>query len=358
MTLIRQASSNDETAWNTYILHHGNAGIYHHFAFNKIIGESFNREPFYLIAEDAVSKNITGILPLIYFKGPLADRSLVSLPFFDGGGLCADTREAGIALIEEAARLYVQLKCKYVELHQDGILPFDLPAIAPGNMRVTESTSKVRMVLELPGDADSLFKSFPAKLRSQIRKPQKEGCTVTSGGSELIDDFYKILKVNMRDLGSPVEPVKTFHSVMQQYPDMSKIFIVYLEKIPVACGLIFGYGKRVVNRWASMNRAFKKAAPNMLLYWKMLEFAIENGYTLFDFGRSSVGETTYKFKEQWGAKPFPLHWYRYSSESGGANEDSENAEGTKKKLFKAVWQKLPVPVATFFGARLRRHVPL
>ena len=32
-------------------------------------------------------------------------------------------------------------------------------------------------------------------------------------------------------------------------------------------------------------------------------------YAFFDFGRSSEGEGTYKFKKQWGAKPTPLVWY-------------------------------------------------
>jgi len=34
----------------------------------------------------------------------------------------------------------------------------------------------------------------------------------------------------------------------------------------------------------------------MLLYLRILEFACDNGYRVFDFGRSTKGEGTYKFQ--------------------------------------------------------------
>ena len=47
----------------------------------------------------------------------------------------------------------------------------------------------------------------------------------------------------------------------------------------------------------------------MLLYWTFLAFAADNGYGQFDFGRSTPGEGTYRFKSQWGAEPHQLYWY-------------------------------------------------
>lgn len=40
----------------------------------------------------------------------------------------------------------------------------------------------------------------------------------------------------------------------------------------------------------------------MLIHWTFLARAADHGFSRFDFGRSSVGEGTYKFKEQWGDK--------------------------------------------------------
>ncbi len=49
--------------------------------------------------------------------------------------------------------------------------------------------SKVRMLLSLPDSSDELMKGFKAKLRSQVKKPMKDGLTTELGGTELMDEF-------------------------------------------------------------------------------------------------------------------------------------------------------------------------
>jgi serine/alanine adding enzyme len=97
-------------------------------------------------------------------------------------------------------------------------------------------------------------------------------------------------------------------------------------------------------------------APNMLLYWTMLEYACGNGYRYFDFDRSTPDEGTYKFKEQWGAKPTPLHWHYLSLNGTTINEETSE----KSKFDKAIqyWQKLPVPVTKILGPMIRKHIGL
>ena len=68
--------------------------------------------------------------------------------------------------------------------------------------------------------------------------------------------------------------------------------------------------------WASSIRDFNPLCPNHLLYWHAMETAVAEGVDVFDFGRSTPGEGTFKFKEQWGAEPVPLHW-EYRLPKGG-----------------------------------------
>jgi hypothetical protein len=93
----------------------------------------------------------------------------------------------------------------------------------------------------------------------------------------------------------------------------------------------------------------------MLLYWSMLEYAVQNGYASFDFGRSTKEEGTYRFKEQWGARPEPLYWYYYSR-NGQAGVSSTS--GAKRKLFIKVWQKVPLIVTQTAGPIIRKRIPL
>jgi lipid II:glycine glycyltransferase (peptidoglycan interpeptide bridge formation enzyme) len=167
--------------------------------------------------------------------------------------------------------------------------------IQPGIIR-----SKVRMAAQLKSTSEEQFNLFPAKLRSQIRKPSKDGCTIKNGSVELIDDFYRVFTHNMRDLGSPVHSKKFITRFVMEYGEKARMFVVYKDAIPIAGAIVTGIRDTLVNPWASFDKRYRSAAPNMLLYWGMLEWAVNNGYHIFDFGRSTVDEGTFKFKTTMG----------------------------------------------------------
>jgi len=88
----------------------------------------------------------------------------------------------------------------------------------------------------------------------------------------------------------------------------------------------------------------------------MLEYACEQGYRAFDFGRSTKGEGTYRFKEQWGAAPVPLFWHYISLD--GQLPILENAGPEKFKTMSHYWKKLPLIVTRVIGPRIRKHISL
>jgi len=95
----------------------------------------------------------------------------------------------------------------------------------------------------------------------------------------------------------------------------------------------------------------------MLLYWSLLEYVTDAGYKFFDFGRSTPNEGTYKFKEQWGAKPQTLYWYE------GAQRDKEDRRGEGKvdrfrQKGEDIWQALPLFLANAVGPMIRKNIPL
>ena len=93
----------------------------------------------------------------------------------------------------------------------------------------------------------------------------------------------------------------------------------------------------------------------MLLYWTCLSFACESGYSIFDFGRSTVGESTYKFKEQWGAKPVQLHWHYWLRKDGEMPDITPR--NPKYKLAVELWKKLPVTVTRVLGPHIIKNIP-
>jgi FemAB-related protein (PEP-CTERM system-associated) len=211
------------------------------------------------------------------------------------------------------------------------------------------------MVLDLPDSAEELWNGFKSKLRSQIRKPGKEGLEFRIGSLELLDDFYNVFRHTMKDLGSPVHAKRWFECVLEAFADRARVGVVHLRGRAVAAGIALECGRTLTIPWASTLREYNHLSSNMLLYWGFLEHACTGGFKLFDFGRSTPDEGTYRFKQQWGARPEPLFWY---SPSGRREEPAPASKNGARKLAEKAWSRLPQTVADTLGPKVRKFISL
>ncbi|MBA3035289.1 MAG: GNAT family N-acetyltransferase, partial [Desulfobacterium sp.] len=299
------------------------------------------------------------------------------IPFFDMGGILADNEVISSALLKEAVTLGRSLKVDTIELRErekkeSGVRSQESEEEQDSRVQgfegsrentphvttnLTNSTNKVRMILALPGSSEELMASFKSKLRSQIKRPIKDGLTATIGGLELLDPFYSVFCVNMRDLGSPVHSRKLIETVLSVFSETAKIVMVYKNNTPIAGSIIIGFKDILENPWASSLKAYSHLSPNMLLYWTMLEYACDKGFRFFDFGRSTPGEGTFQFKKQWGSESSPLHWHTIYLNG----QQEENDSFTEKNKFSRAikyWQKLPVPLTRALGPIVRKNISL
>ncbi|QTA84824.1 FemAB family XrtA/PEP-CTERM system-associated protein [Desulfonema magnum] len=355
---IKIIETTDAQAWDAYVRTHHRGTLYHLSGWKNVIEKTYGHKTYYLMAvkDDGL---VYGILPLTHLKHFAFGNSLISIPFFDTGGILADDEQTENTILTEAARIGRNLRAENIELRHVAYLSC-LNCNFPDPFGMKEAVQirshKVLMHLTLPESSEVLMKSFKAKLRSQIKRPLKEGLYSKIGGAELLDDFYEIFLVNMRDLGSPVHSKKLMKNVLEAFPDKARIVIVYKENEALACSFIIGFKDILENPWASALRQYSRLSPNMLLYWAMLEYACDNGYAYFDFGRSSPGEGTYKFKAQWGATPTPLNWHIISLNREPANVETSQASKFDKAI--QYWRKLPVSVTKIIGPMIRKHIGL
>jgi FemAB-related protein (PEP-CTERM system-associated) len=292
------------------------------------------------------SNPIVGILPIVQLNSLLFGNFMVSVPYFNYGGVCSDDIEVQQELLRAAIEIAEEAKAEHIELRHSYELGNGLP----------EKTSKVSMILELSNKADELWKKFSSKLRSQVRRPEKEGMHARIGKEEELNSFYDVFSTNMRDLGTPVYPKKFFSNILTRFPEASWICSVYTKnERPVASGFLIGFKDRLEVPWASSLRGYNHYSPNMLLYWSILKFACEKGFRLFDFGRSTPGEGTFKFKEQWGSKPLQLHWHYWLKNGGPLPE--LNPENPKYRFAIRAWQKLPLALTKLIGPIIVKNLP-
>ncbi len=306
----------------------------------------------------SVKNKICGILPLIHLKPPLFPGSLVSLPYCDAGGPLADSPEIEYRLITEALNFARSKGIRTVSVRSTDIMAGLDPA-------TTVNPNKVRMLLPLPDDSETLIASLKAKVRSQVKKPFKDGLRAESGSLSLLKAFYPIFSENMRDLGSPVHSMEWFRQILGKFKNRAILFVVKMpDHTPAAGGILLCHSNMVSVPWASSLRRLNSWNPNMMLYWSFLKFASDNHYSQFDFGRSTPGEGTFSFKKQWGSNPSPLYWADFGTAAGQTQplkpiiNNTVSQASQKRKLAEAIIMKMPLPVSKAFGNLTRKYISL
>jgi len=367
---VRIATESDRPAWNDFLERKAEAGVYQMFEWRDVIQRTYGHPTYFLICQESHAASqeavpsvlgdhgISGVLPLVHMRHAIFGNSLVSMPFLDGGGVLSDSEVARRDLVAEAVGLGRSIGATRIELRQEWET-LSLADVgggpAAGTLPAAIQRGKVRMLLQLPESGQLLMDSFKSKLRSQISKPIKEGLTSRDGAQELLEDFYRVFLVNMRDLGSPVHSLDLMRNVLDAFPGRARVFVVYKDAEPVAASVVVGSKEVLRNPWSSSLRQYSSLSPNMLLYLRMLEYACDQGYRTFDFGRSTPGEGTFRFKEQWGAKPAPLYWHNLALDGRDPNT---GLDSSKFELATRYWQKLPVFVTRILGPPIRKHISL
>ena len=349
--IIRLATNRDQDKWDEYVLSHPDASPYHLFAWKRAVEDAYKHKGIYLMADD--DGVLKGVLPLVYLKPLLLTGQLVSLPFCDLGGVLSESKEIGELLISEAVSLVKKLKAKCIEFRNN--TPTHETQV--NGLQIMTQSHKVSMILELGKSSDLLWDSFKSKLRSQIRKAEKNGLQFIWGNKDQMNDFYQLFCQNMRDLGSPVHSKEWFNMIIWHYDHNAKLGLVYYDNKPIGGGIILVAGKKVCVSWASTLREHNKLSPNMLLYWNFLKYSADNGYNKFDFGRSTPDEGTYKFKLQWGSEPKPLYWDNMTI-NGRKTKQVTTQTSSKREKVEQLWQKLPLPVANYLGPSIRKYISL
>jgi FemAB-related protein (PEP-CTERM system-associated) len=350
---IRIAVAGDQAIWDEYVDGHNNATPYHRFAWLLSIEQAYQHKNVSLLA--FTDETLVGVLPCIKMKKPFSKPSYCALPFCDLGFGLANDPSILQALQSEALTL----------LQREGGNSFDYRDSVNASLGNELAGQKVRMVLPLPGDTEALMAGFKSKLRSQIRKAEKNGLTYVIANSQTqLDDFYQIFAINMRTLGSPVHSKKWFECLFNNYAQQSILSVVYSDKVPVGAGIVLRTANKVAIPWASTVAEYNKLAPNMMLYWSLLEHVSNLGCTEFDFGRSTYDEGTFKFKRQWGAEPVPLAWSDLV-QNLAANQKTTDIISTGsgkvnqiRALVEKTWSKLPLGVTTRLGPKIRKHISL
>lgn len=340
---IEQIDDGAQAAWDAYVESHPRASPYHRYQWRGVVATSFKHESFYLVARDQHG-HIRGLLPLIRLRSRLFGDFAISMPFFNYGGPLADNADITELLLESAAKIAATHKLQHLEVRATQVLN-----------NWPRRTDKVSMIRRLPASGDQLDEEIGAKVRAQIKRARQESVQIQIGNLDLLDDFYQVFAINMRDLGTPVYGKCFFRNTLATFPQQAHIVVVRLNKKPVAAAFLLGYRDMMEIPWASTLRSVNALNINMLLYREVLGFCIEKGYSFFDFGRSTAESGTFRFKKQWGAEALQHHWHYWLP--GGGELPALKPDSPKFRLLVALWKQLPVWISKLIGPPIVKNLP-
>lgn len=329
--------------WDAFAARQDGYTHFHRHGWKDVIERVFRHECLYLAAREDGA--LTAVLPLVRVRSRLFGHYLVSMPFLNYGGPLGSDRGVG-ALAAHAVERARGEGVRLLEFRSRRALPLELPV----------SHRKVTVVLDLPdGGPDVLLKAFGAKLRSQVRRPAREGVEVRFGPDQ-VGPFFEVFSRHMRDLGTPTQPRRLFEELAARFPQDVWFGVAWLGNEPIAGGAGFRWGAEFEMTWASALAEHNRIAANMGLYWAFLERAMAEGCRVFNFGRCTPGGGTHRFKLQWGGREEPLYWYQWARSGAGAAATPSPDQGAYA-WGPRIWKRLPLGLATALGPRVVRGIP-
>jgi FemAB-related protein (PEP-CTERM system-associated) len=239
---------------------------------------------------------ITGILPLFFIKNWILGRCLISTPLAVYGGIAAGDEQSYLALLEHAKGMAEERQVQYLELRNPS------GKVEPG---FHPNTRYATFTTELLSEPDANLRRLPRDTRYMIRKAQKSGLT-TRRGTGLLHEFYNLMALSLKRLGTPMFPQALFTNLIEEFPGQIDLLMVYLDEKPVSGVFTFLYGDTVLPYYAGAGPEAPRLAANNLMYWELMRWAAERGFRRFDFGRSKKGTGSYSFKTQWNMEISPL----------------------------------------------------
>ncbi|MES2822426.1 MAG: FemAB family XrtA/PEP-CTERM system-associated protein [Pseudomonadota bacterium] len=327
--------------WDEFLQQH--ATTYHYSVWFNVIKKTFGHESIVLVAVDD-NRKILGGLPLTFFSTKVFGKFAVSIPFLNYGGAISFYFDVAIGLLEKSKSICAEQKLSHIEIRtmQAGLAENVLD-------------KKVSMVLELPKTDGILDKQLGTKLRAQYKKAEEYKPVCKIGKLDLLNDFYLVFSRNMRDLGTPVYSKDWFANILSAPEIKSAILMVYMDENPVSAGFLVGNDVMLEIPWASTIQSANVKNANMWMYRCILSYAIAEGYKYFDFGRSTMGAGTYKFKKQWGAIAYQHYWYYILAD--GKQKPELNPDNPKFKMFIYLWKLMPIWLTTIIGPQIIKHIP-
>ncbi len=306
--MIQVVNQLNEAAWKDFVDSHPSGNIFQTPEMFQVLSRAKEYKPKLWAAVDDTGAVQALLLPadITLFNGPLhrlTTRAVVH------GSVLANPDSTGQMALEKLLKVYNKKagsKSLFTELRNLS----DLGAIQPVlNRTGFVYEDHLNYLIDLKRPEEEVFGAIASRTRSYIRRAlRQENLELKEiNDRESLRASYDLLKLTYQNAQVPLSDFSLFEAAYDilRPKNMARFSAVFLDQDPIAVSIDLVY-KDVVYYWyGGMDRAYSKQHPNELLRWHVIQWGIQNGYGVFDFGGAGKPDEKYgvrDFKAKFGGE--------------------------------------------------------
>ena len=301
----------EDPRWDEFVDNHPLGWICHLSGWKRVIEKSFKHmKGYYFVIWDGRGSNIRAGLPLFHVKSWLTGNRLVSIPFATLCDPLVTSESQMVCMIDCAMDLFETLNASNMQIRTLTAAPY------AQSCRLEETTYYKHHYLLLQEEPEMLKRTFHRScVRQRISRAQKCNLSLRIGSDiEDLTVFYRLHSMNRKRLGLPVQPYRFFENLWEVFQPARRIqlLLAMKEEEVIAAMILFNYKERVSAEFAASDISSENMSPNHFLFWEAIKLAYEQGYKVFDFGRTAPANTgLMDFKSRWGTLVVDLPQFFY-----------------------------------------------
>jgi len=340
--------------WDKFVENHPFGWVVHLSGWKQVLEKSFKHmKGHYLALIDTTTDDIQAALPLFEVRSWLIGNRLISIPFATLCDPLISSGEQMDILFNSAVKLSRDLGISRIELRTFMSSPFI------GNNSLTRDDYYKHHYIPLDKEPEELKKSFHrTNVRQRIRRAQNIGLDHRVADSESdVMTFYELHTKTRKKIGLPPQPYTFFKQLWRTFSPSKRMVLLLAERnnITLAGLILFKFKDRVSAEFLASDERYLNVSPNHLLFWEAIKSAYDEGYKIFDFGRTSPNnETLMTFKNRWGTQLVDLPQYFYPENAFKPGKKQESSTGYK--LINKICHRSSESVCKLLGRICYRHL--
>jgi len=331
-------------SWNDLLITTPGHSFFHSSNWASVLSESYHYTPRYFVVVQR--EKLIALIPFMEVDSMVTGKRGVSLPFTDYCNPIMADQTAFDDVMASLISYGKKVGWKYFELRTE----------YPLQREITPSSSFYGHTLDISHDEGTIFSLFRDSTKRNIRKAAKEGVAITITRSlDAVSEFYRLHCMRRKDHGLPPQPYLWFRKIYDHVIAKNHGFVALASYsgIWIAGAVYCHFGDQIFYKYGASDKRYRHLRANNLVMWEAMRWCRKEGCTRFSFGRTEHGNKgLLQYKHGWGAREFPLYYYRYDLKRDAFIRHDELILGLHSEIFR----KMPVPLLKIAGAILYRHM--